>query len=59
MCVCEYVRGDRYIKTWNAVSNCSHGTVSQFGYAFSAAVSLYAPGMPCNWSVCKQQANKR
>lgn len=32
--------------TWNAVSNCSQGTASQFGYAFAAADSLYAPGTP-------------
>ena len=30
----------------NAASNWSHGTVSHFGYALSAAASLYAPGTP-------------
>ena len=30
----------------NAFSNCSQGHGSQFGYAVSAAASLYAPGMP-------------
>jgi len=33
--------------TLNADSKLSHGTVSQFGYAFKAASSLYAPGSPC------------
>jgi hypothetical protein len=28
------------------VSKCSQGTVSQFGYAFFAAASLYAPAQP-------------
>lgn len=32
--------------TSKAVSNSSHGTASQSGYAFAAAASLYAPGSP-------------
>ena len=36
------------IITSNAVSNCSQGTASQFGYAFWAADSLYAPRTPWN-----------
>jgi len=31
---------------WNATSNWSHGMASQFGYAFPAAASEYAPGTP-------------
>lgn len=36
------------IITSNTVSNCSQGTASQFGYAFWAADSLYAPWTPWN-----------
>lgn len=32
--------------TLKAASNPSQGTVSQFGYAFKAASSLYDPGTP-------------
>lgn len=35
------------VETLNAASISSNGTGSQFGKAFKAASSLYAPGWPC------------
>lgn len=42
------------VVTSKVVSNCSQGTASQLGYAFSAADSLYAPRTPynCNIHLC-------
>lgn len=34
------------VRTWNATSNCSHGSVSFPGHALWAATSEYAPGTP-------------
>lgn len=41
-----YILAD-IMQTLNASSNSLQGTLSQLGYALSAASSLYEPGNPC------------